>query len=499
MTLKTIPIVIALTSPAGVPQVGATVSATLVKSATLVDAFDVDAGVVVPQVVSANTDALGSATLNLWPNARGSQSTLYRIRAQFGAATLLSTYIVVPDSAAGVPVDLGTLISSAAPAAIIDYTVPPRLDGGIDLIGLQDLDTGLDWSSPGTLDLVVNGTVIGRITPSGLQLLAGNAALGTPASLVGTNITGTAPGLTAGSVTTNANLTGPITSVGNATAIASQTGTGTTFVMSQSPTVNNLSYTGTLTGGTGVVNLGSGQLVKDAAGNVGVGVTPSAWGSNFKSIESAAPSTFSISGANVNGITLFSNAYSTNAAYIYKTTGLAAAYSINLSQHNWFTAPSGTAGDAISFTQAMTLDASGNLLVGATSQINGNSYRLYVSGGQMVRHSVNNNLEILSPNSGTGIRLFARNDAGTLNRLELQGGQVIFPLTTGADGMYFDAASGNLLVGTTTAGTSAAKVIGLANATAPTTSPAGMGQLYVEGGALKFRGSSGTVTTIAPA
>lgn len=60
-------------------------------------------------------------------------------------------------------------------------------------------------------------------------------------------------------------------------------------------------------------------------------------------------------------------------------------------------------------------------------------------------------------------------------------------------------ASGNLLVGTTSAGTSAAKVIGLANATAPSSSPAGMGQLYVEGGALKYRGSSGTVTTIANA
>ena len=44
-------------------------------------------------------------------------------------------------------------------------------------------------------------------------------ALGTPSALVGTNITGTAAGLTAGNVTTNANLTGPITSVGNATTI----------------------------------------------------------------------------------------------------------------------------------------------------------------------------------------------------------------------------------------------------------------------------------------
>ena len=67
-----------------------------------------------------------------------------------------------------------------------------------------------------------------------------------------------------------------------------------------------------------------------------------------------------------------------------------------------------------------------------------------------------------------------------------------------AEAMRLDA-SGNLLVGTTSVGTSAAKVLGMANATAPTTSPAGMGQLYVEGGALKYRGSSGTVTTIAPA
>jgi hypothetical protein len=59
--------------------------------------------------------------------------------------------------------------------------------------------------------------------------------------------------------------------------------------------------------------------------------------------------------------------------------------------------------------------------------------------------------------------------------------------------------NGNFGVGVAAFGTDAAKVIGMANATAPTSSPAGMGQLYVEGGALKYRGSSGTVTTIANA
>jgi hypothetical protein len=59
-------------------------------------------------------------------------------------------------------------------------------------------------------------------------------------------------------------------------------------------------------------------------------------------------------------------------------------------------------------------------------------------------------------------------------------------------------ASGNLLVGLTAAGTTAAKTIQIADGTAPTANVTG-GQLYVESGALKYRGSSGTVTTLANA
>ena len=57
---------------------------------------------------------------------------------------------------------------------------------------------------------------------------------------------------------------------------------------------------------------------------------------------------------------------------------------------------------------------------------------------------------------------------------------------------------GNLLVGLTAAGTTAAKTIQIANGTAPTANVAG-GQLYVEAGALKYRGSSGTITTLGAA
>jgi hypothetical protein len=55
----------------------------------------------------------------------------------------------------------------------------------------------------------------------------------------------------------------------------------------------------------------------------------------------------------------------------------------------------------------------------------------------------------------------------------------------------------NLLLGTPTEDIADSNTIYIPNGTAPTTSIAGGGKLYVEGGALKYRGSSGTITTIA--
>jgi hypothetical protein len=55
----------------------------------------------------------------------------------------------------------------------------------------------------------------------------------------------------------------------------------------------------------------------------------------------------------------------------------------------------------------------------------------------------------------------------------------------------------NLLLQNPTEDTNDVGVIYIPNGTAPTASIAGGGKLYVEGGALKFRGSSGTITTIA--
>jgi hypothetical protein len=103
----------------------------------------------------------------------------------------------------------------------------------------------------------------------------------------------------------------------------------------------------------------------DTSGNLGLGVTPSAWGSSYKAIQNGQSAFMSRSGG-ADSYLLTNNYYDgTNFRYI--NTAPASRYQQDVGVHSWFTAPSGTAGNAITFTQAMTLDASGNLLVGKTA------------------------------------------------------------------------------------------------------------------------------------
>ncbi len=112
-----------------------------------------------------------------------------------------------------------------------------------------------------------------------------------------------------------------------------------------------------LTGSKEVLNI-------SASGNLGLGVTPSAFASASKAIQ--VRQYIFEDNNNGYGIIRYNGFYNgTNDVYIQN--GYATAYQTFNGQHRWYTAPSGTAGNAISFTQAMTLDASGNLLVGTTS------------------------------------------------------------------------------------------------------------------------------------
>jgi hypothetical protein len=107
----------------------------------------------------------------------------------------------------------------------------------------------------------------------------------------------------------------------------------------------------------------------DSSGNLGLGVTPSAWVTAGKVIQFGNGNA-SIGTQNTGDANFMHNAYESPAStFKYAATGGALRYhlDINNNVHKWYTAPSGTAGNAISFTQAMTLDASGRLGVGETS------------------------------------------------------------------------------------------------------------------------------------
>jgi hypothetical protein len=107
----------------------------------------------------------------------------------------------------------------------------------------------------------------------------------------------------------------------------------------------------------------------DASGNLGLGVTPSAWTGGFKALQMPGGSVASYaSGTNLQ-IEIGSAYYQSSlGAYAYFNTGTAPTLYRQLNgQHNWNIAPSGTAGNAITFTQAMTLTADGVLLIGQTA------------------------------------------------------------------------------------------------------------------------------------
>ena len=188
----------------------------------------------------------------------------------------------------------------------------------------------------------------------------------------------------------------------------------------------------------------------DSSGNLGLGVTPSAWlgagyidfpGNGFTGNATAFSSNSFYSGLNAS--------YS-SGQWRYKASSLAAT---TFGQVNgafqWNIAASGTAGNAITFTQAMTLDASGNLLVGTTNSFSARRFRIYGSQSSAASTS----LQLVNSSTGDGV-----SDGLTLEMDGVNGylynyetGPLILG-TSNTERARIDS-SGNLLVGKTSVGT----------------------------------------------
>ena len=158
-----------------------------------------------------------------------------------------------------------------------------------------------------------------------------------------------------------------LANTGNTTRLAQEGSTGGNMAVGSSAYATILNSTGAYS-----LQLATNNNVRatiDSSGNLGLGVTPSAGlaTANYRLFEIGLDGGGSLySGSN-------QTLYGTNISWVggtpnYVRTGSAPTlYNQSNGAHSWSTAPTGTAGNAISFTQAMTLDASGRLGVGTTS------------------------------------------------------------------------------------------------------------------------------------
>jgi hypothetical protein len=109
---------------------------------------------------------------------------------------------------------------------------------------------------------------------------------------------------------------------------------------------------------------GTEKMRLDPSGNLGLGVTPVS--PDYRSF-SVGYTGHSLIARSSNLLTLSMNAYYSSGFKYSASSAGASLYEQNNGAHTWYTAPSGTAGNAITFTQAMSLTAAGDLLVGTTS------------------------------------------------------------------------------------------------------------------------------------
>lgn len=184
------------------------------------------------------------------------------------------------------------------------------------------------------------------------------------------------------------------------------------------------------------------QMRLDSSGNLGLGVTPSAWSSSGAKM-------LQVGRANLVGTTAASDLYLNansyyNTGWKYIADGYATRYSqndVSNGAHAWFTAPSGTAGNAITFTQAMTLDTNYNLTLNAGGGFVTTKSGIYPEGAGSLYTTTgylrfsNGASETMRIDSSGRLLVGATSQSAGMN-----GG--LFTVGNGAAGRQFTAASG---------------------------------------------------------
>ena len=194
-----------------------------------------------------------------------------------------------------------------------------------------------------------------------------------------------------GSQTITANL--PMASH-KLTGLSAGTTAGDSVEYGGSPSFTNLAYTGTLTGSTGILNIGSGQIYKAASGNVGIGTSSPS--SRFEVANNATNAEVRISSTQNVYSSLYLNTLSLDRAQLRAEAANPGA-------------GSGTGSGILSFWTAgnptmierMRIDASGNVGIGNTNPLT----KLDVYGAQVLDRGVILAIDSTAQAAGTGAGL----------------------------------------------------------------------------------------------
>jgi hypothetical protein len=306
-------------------------------------------------------------------------------------------------------------------------------------------------NASGTLNTVANAAprVFGSTSVlynAAAQHIWETGGLGSPSEQM--RLTSTGLGIGTSSPGAKLDVRGNATFTGNATArqTADFTNTGGQLYVGTESSAGGAVFTGSsaYAGILGTNNAtplqlatnGATRATLDSSGNLGLGVTPSAW-SGAKALQISGGGLNGALYASSTGVVGLTNNYYNAGGDVYVANGFATRYYQLNGQHVWNTAPSGTAGNTISFTQAMTLDASGRLGIGATSPAN----PLSVSGstgtiasftnGATADFSIICGSSITSLNAG-GANILAFQTGGTERARITSGGDLLVGTTSGA-------------------------------------------------------------------